>query len=431
MSTNTATKKANGFGMHGWWTIIVCGLLYYMMTGSSADALNITIPGFSELKGWDYATLLSYSTVAGFVGMVVAFFTARLMTKKGAKFVIVLSCFLAGGSLIVHGYSNSMATYLVTICIASSFACVYSFQATGPLIANWFPKKRGLAMGYATAFMPLATSTYLLLLNWLIAVFGFSMAIAITGGMTIVVGLISLFTIRDTPEELGLAPDNEDMTPEEIALMRAESTSYVSEWTAKKLLKNKTVWCIAVGYGFMMLANTAVISQLIPRLTIDKGLDATTATLMFSVVSICGVVLSVGWGWLDQKLGTKKASFVMLIWFILSVVMNLVPNNSLTLWLSIIMIGGDLGGTANFLISMTTRIFGRRDFDTAYGIIYPIFSVIRTMAFAFMAFFVTVWGDLFNQQYAGAYCGVIIACLISMVFVAQIDYKTYLGSKEN
>ena len=164
-----------------------------------------------------------------------------------------------------------------------------------------------------------------------------------------------------------------------------------------------------------------------PRITVDKGYTAGMATVMFSVASLCGIVLSIAWGWLDTKIGTKKASFVMLIWFIISVVMNLIPNNTITLWISIVMIGGDLGGTANFLVSMTTRIFGRRDFDAAYGIIYPIFSVIRTMAFAFVGFFTKYVNDIFGQKYAGAYIGLIIACVISMIFVSQIDYDKFLG----
>lgn len=427
---NKTTTKGRGFGKHGWWIIIYCGLLYYMMTGSSADGLNVTVPGFVVLKGWDYSTLLSYSTIAGLVGMVVAFFTARLITKKGAKFVIVLSCVVAGVAFILYGYSGSMAMYLITISIACSFAYVYSFQATGPLVASWFPRKKGIVMGYVTAFMPLASATYLYLLNWLIAKFGLPLGVAITGGITIVLGVIGAFTIKNTPEEVGMAPDNEPITAEELAKIKADTTDYVSPWTVKKLLKTKAVWCIAIAYGFMMLANTGVISQLVPRITVDKGFGSDTALLMFSVASLCGIVLSVAWGWLDQKIGTKKASFAMLIWFIVSVIMNLIPNNNVTLWISIVMIGGDLGGTANFLVSMTTRIFGRRDFNAAYGVIYPIFSVIRTMAFAFVGFFVKNVNNVFGQQYAGAYIGLIIACVISMVFVGLIDYNKFLGHDE-
>ena len=102
-------KEKHSFGIKGWWTIIFCGLLYYMMTGTSADGLNVMVPGFCELKGWDYSTLLSFSTIAGLVGMIIAFLTARLITKKGAKFVIVLSCIIAGAAFILYGYSSSMA----------------------------------------------------------------------------------------------------------------------------------------------------------------------------------------------------------------------------------------------------------------------------------------------------------------------------------
>ena len=75
-------------------------------------------------------------------------------------------------------------------------------------------------MGYVTAFMPLASATYLFLLNWLIATLGLPMGIAVTGGMTVVLGLIGAATIKNTPEEVGLAPDNEPITAEELAKIK-------------------------------------------------------------------------------------------------------------------------------------------------------------------------------------------------------------------
>ena len=49
------------------------------------------------------------------------------------------------------------------------------------------------------------------------------------------------------------------------------------------------------------------------------------------------------------------------------------------------------------------------------------------MAFAFVGFFVKNVNNVFGQQYAGAYIGLIIACVISMIFVGLIDYNKFLG----
>ncbi len=423
-------QAKGGFSKWGWWIIIYSGLLYYMMTGSSADGLNIYVTGFTEKYGWNYTTLLSFSTWAGIVGMVISFLMARVLKKRGARFVIVVSAFIAGAGLIGYGFSRSIVMYFVMLCVFCSFATVFSFQATGSLVANWFPKKRGMAMGYITAFMPLASATYLYLLNGLIGKLGLNMGIAVTGIMTLVLGVVGIFCIKDHPEEVGEAPDNEPLLQE---AEKAESAlkAYQSPWTPKVLFRNKTMWCVAVGYGLLMMCNTGVISQLVPRITVDKGLDTSVALLMFSTAAVVGIFFSVFWGWLDRTINTKRASFVMIIFFAVSVIMNLIPNNMLTLWISIIMIGGDLGGTANFLVSMTTGLWGRRDFDAAYSIIYPIFSVIRTFAFAVVAFGVAVFGGKFlGQQYAGAYIILLFALLASFICVAMIDYTKFLGHDE-
>ena len=419
-------KRKYSFGMHGWWVILFCGLCYYLDAGTVNDGMNVTIPAFVQAKGWDYATLLSYSTIAGLVGIVVAFAAARLIVKKGAKFVLVLASMISGLAFIAYGYSQSMVMYLISVSIGSAFANVYSIQATGPIIVNWFPRKRGIVMGIASAFMPIASSTYLHLLTWLINTFGLEMGIAITGGLTIIIGIVCALTIRNTPEERNVAPDNMPITQEELEELKAEQ-DYKSPWTVKKLVREKTVWLISISYGLLILATNGVISQFVPRLTADKGVSQQEALLMFSAASVCGIVFSVIWGWLDQRIGTKPASLIMILWFIVSLVINLIPGSRMLLWISIVMIGGDLGGTFTFLVSMTTRVFGRKDFSAAYGLISPLFNLIGTLAFVFIAAFVTILPDLFGQMYGGTYAGLIVVCIISFVLVALIDHNRYLG----
>lgn len=423
---NTAKRGKYNYGLHGWWVILFCGLCYYVNAGTVSDGMNVTIPAFVEAKGWDYATLLSYSTIAGIIGIVIAFAAARVIVKKGAKFVLVLSCFIAGLAYIAYGYSQSMTMYLISICIGSSFANVYCVQGTGPIIVNWFPRTRGFVMGIVGAFMPLASATYLYLLTWLIKVFGMEAGIAATGVLTIILGLLCLITIKNTPEEGGLFPDNMPLTDEEAARFKAEK-DYVSPWTLARLIKERSVWFIGIAYGLLLLCTTGVISQLVPRLTTDRGLEQSQALLMFSAASICGILSSVVWGWVDQKLGSKKASFIMIIWFMVSLVISLIRGGPVLLWISIVMIGGDLGGPMTFMVSMTTKIFGRLDFSAAYSVISPLCTLMASMGFVFTALFVTIFPNLFGQMYGGTYAGLIGVCIIAFILVALIDDKRFLG----
>lgn len=121
----------------------------------------------------------------------------------------------------------------------------------------------------------------------------------------------------------------------------------------------------------------------------------------------------------------------MLIWFIISVILNLLPHNTVATWVSIVMIGGDLGGTANFLVSMTTRVFGRRDFSAAYAVIFPIYNALRMCAFAYTGLMAKFASNVFGQTYAGGYLGLIALCLISMVCISGIDYTKSLGHDDD
>lgn len=297
-------KKTKLSAKH-WGVMFLCGACWYLSTGTSADGLNVVVPGFVNLYGWDYSLLMTFNTVAGLIGMVFSLILGKTIEKKGAKFVLVLTGIISGLGYFFQGFATSVPTYFITLVLGAGLVNIFSAQCTGPLVANWMPRKRGIAMGVITAFSPICTATYLWLLNALIYVFGFKGGVAAQGVLCIIVALVALVFLKDTPEEAGTTPDN--MPANTSTKETAEA--YTSPWTVIALLKNKTMWLIAVAYGFMMLANTGVISQMIPRLTVDKGINEVTANTMFSVAAVAGIVLSIVWGWIDEKLGTKRHQF--------------------------------------------------------------------------------------------------------------------------
>ena len=68
-------------------------------------------------------------------------------------------------------------------------------------------------------------------------------------------GLINLFLIPDTPEQMGVLPDNGDFDEEEMRQRKEILASSKPVWTVKEGLRNKNFWLLPIAYGLLFLVN--------------------------------------------------------------------------------------------------------------------------------------------------------------------------------
>lgn len=219
-----STSAKSNFGRKGWTLITLCGLMLYFSTGTSVDGLNATVQGLAEIHGWDTAVLLSFSTISGLVSIAGMLVFGVICNRIGARWVAVLSLVLGGLSYIWYGKVTSVTQYAIALCLVSLFSNVYAWIAGGAYLSLWFPKKKGLALGWATMGNNLASATIVLIITELAQAFGsIQMSITIIG---IVAALWAWFTL-DNPEQAGATLDIVPMSQDQIKAYRTESENYV------------------------------------------------------------------------------------------------------------------------------------------------------------------------------------------------------------
>ena len=354
-------STSNNFGKWGWWIIIYTAILMFLANGCQTDGLNLLVAQFSYVNGWDSNTVLALSTPAGYIALALGVPLGWLIMKKGARKVLV-------GLLVVGGIS------------------------------------------YATMGMNASSALYTPILSFLFARFTLGMSLNILGAVTVVVGVITLFFVRDTPEEVGCTPDNEVMDAAQIEANRKEHDNYQSPWTFGKLLRDKDTWMCGLCYGCFMLVTVGIMSQLVARI-MERGFAQDYAILCVSACAVIGLFGSYAWGVLDQKLGTKTATVIFGIWYAIAILFNVIPN-AICMYISIFMIGVSIGGTANFAPSMTTNIFGRRDFPLAFTVVNTIYNIMRCTSYLVLAA---------TGSYSAAYVVFVLISLIGSLIAWRID----------
>lgn len=394
-------KVQYNFGKKGWIIIFYTIFLVYFMTGMTVDGLNAIVPGLASLRGWDNSQILAISTPASIVALVLVMPSGYIISKIGLKKTTVLSMVLGGLTMIWYGQAKSLMSYAISLTLMITFVNTFAVICGFSIVANWFPRKKGIVLGFTTMGMNLASASIVILLTYFSHIFtdrpegDISHSITVIGVVILISALLTKIFIKVTPEEAGELPDNEplgyqttDVSSEELIEMEeGEPLSY------KEIMLMPQTWIMGVGYGFIGMATVGLMSQLVPFL-MTRGFELNQAIGTLSIAAIIGLFGSYMWGVIDQKLGTKKASILFGLAYGAGIFILTVPTTA-TLYMGIFLLGLGIGGNGNFPPSMVTTVFGRKDFPVAYSVVNTIVGVVRSMAFILLA--------IILGKYAGRY----------------------------
>lgn len=416
--TNKDQYTNSNFGKWGWSIILYAFLLYYFNTGLSADAMNVVPDAFAGAYGMDRNLLLSFATPAGIVGVIGGIVCGRLCMKTGAKKLSAVSLIITGVVFAIFGSCKTPITFLLALSVVNFTVNAFGLIATATLMSNWFPKKKGIALGWATMGAPLCSATFPAILSGLFSSkLGVSGSAVVVGSVIIILGIATLFWVHDYPEEVSAYPDNIPEDSEKLAAKLDDLKNYKSPFTVSKLLRDKDMWCIALSFGLMWLVTGGIMSQFVPRL-LSVGYTQQTALLMLTIAAGIGLVGSYFWGWLDQKIGTKPASCVYAGSYIGALLLMVFAQIHIFNYIALVFVGLGIGGLLNLMPSLVAAVYGRYDFMAANGLVSPIAALIQKGAFALTAILLSKSGGDFTLPYT-VFIGIDILGIVLLLCVTN------------
>ena len=422
MQNNELTNSK--FGKWGWSMIIYTALLYYFWSGIGSDGLNLYPNAFAQMHGWDSNKLLGFATPAGIIAVFGGILFGRMIIKTGVRKMSGFSLIATGILYAVFGFSNSPIMYLVCLTAFVFVSMAFGLICTASLMGNWFPRKKGIALGWATMGAPLCTATFVAIMSGLYNAFGISTSHIIMGGIMAVLGIITFFWVKNEPSEVGAFPDNLPDGADAYMAQLRKMQSYKSPFTVGRLLRDKDMWLISVGFGMLWMVTVGVVSQFVPRMVsvmapeIGPEAAQNKALLMLTVAAVVGIAGSYFWGWLDQKIGTKLASAVYSLSYIVALLLLIFAKVEILTYVAIIFVGLGIGGLLNLMPSLVISVYGRKDFAAANALVSPIASLIQKGAFIIMAVALAASGGDYTMPYL-IFIGIDVIGLILILMVTN------------
>ena len=410
-------KSIVKFGKYGWGTILYCLLMFWFYVGFVNDGSNITAPAVAAKLGVLPGTIMNMNSVAGIVGVFFFIIIGQINRIIGARLTSGIFTIIAGIGYICIGNARGVLSYTIAMCFVVGGIMSAGYIAGGTLVAQWFPKKKGVVMGYTTMGHNLASAFYVPIITWLVGHFGVGRGVVIPAAAVIILGVFGFIFIRNTPQERNMNPDNvsDEVYRTEYFVGQIDNEK---AWDVKGLLKTRELWLAAVTTGFFQICSVGVMSQLVIR-NVSLGFTQNQAISLMTVIACIGVVGSWLVGILDDKIGTKQTMIIFGIWYMIALLAN-ASETKVGIYLSIFMIGMGIGGSANFTTSLPTSIFGRHEFDKVNSVIFPIQGLITALCFAVNGIVLNLTGNL-----RSAYLVFAGVAAVDVLLVLLIDEHKY------
>jgi MFS family permease len=371
---------------YGWWVVLAAFLNLFFAVGILFYGFPVFYPSMIESLGFTRAQLTTGFLLGFVVGALpCALLAGVLIDRLGARKVIWAGVWLVGLSLILMGSMTRLWQFYL-LCVIE----VIGYVLAGPipnqvLIANWFERKRGRAMGYAYLGLGLGGAISPLAINKLIQTLGWRHALHVTGAVI----LIALFPaaqwiIRSNPRDLHLLPDGLSarlVAPDPAAAPPDgfPAGKFSADTDLRSALGSRNFWLIVGGCTLTIGAIGAVTQHLVLFLK-DHGYSLRAASHVSSALlaaSLAGRVL-VG-HFADRR---SKKNVMVLFYALLGVAIPLLffSHRPSVLWVFAMIFGFALGADYMLIPLLTAECFGLSALGKLLSVIISVYSLGQWVA---------------------------------------------------
>ncbi|MCI6997361.1 MAG: OFA family MFS transporter [Eubacterium sp.] len=352
-----------------------------MLTGSSLTAANLAI----------------VFTVANAVGPITMISGGTINDKLGPKWVIFAGGLLFGLGLLACGFAGSVSFLIVAYGLGCGLGMGMVYGCTISNSVKFFPDKRGLIGGIATATYGLSSVLIPPVANALIGKTGVSSTMKILGAVFTVVICVGAFFIEKCPA---------DFTPEgwKPKTVQQASAKTVPDKTWKEMITDPIFYVMILMLMCGAFSGLMVTSQASPMAQQLAGMSVGLAATAVSVLALFNAAGRVAAGFLSDRFGRVRvlqAAFLLEIVGLL-LLLNVREGNYAIFFVGISVMGICFGSLMGVYPGFTADQFGTKNSSVNYGIMFIGFAVAGILGPTIVSKIVSAYGIYTKAFYVAA-----------------------------
>ncbi len=298
-----AVETASEPHISRWWRV-VGGLLMNLALGA-LYAWSVFVAPLEKEFGWKRADTSSVFTWAVVVFALSFIIAGRLQDKLGPFKISLAGCILLTVGFLLCARTSSLTYLIICFGVLVGIGNGFGYATPIPVMAKWFPDKRGLAVGLAVAGYGGGSAIFGPLANlWLIPTYGWRTTFTVLGVVFFVMTLLGALLLKNPPA--GYSPAGWTPAP----ASKVAATTY--EFSPGEMWRTAPAWFMWVAYALGTSAGLMVISQLVPfakSMKISTEALQTITLIVGATGNAAGRILS---GWMSDALGRLNVLRLMI-----------------------------------------------------------------------------------------------------------------------
>ena len=426
--TKAASTESKAKIFYGWIIVGVCFLSWLVADAFGFYTFGLYIVPISNEMGWSTTIITGALTMKMLTGALIGPFIGYLTDMKyGARILMSMGALVAGGTTFFISYVQTpFQFYLLYGAIGSLGMIGFGGLVTHTIIAKWFIRMRGRAMGIATLGVSVSGVIFIPLTHYMIDTHGWRDSLRLVGIITWVAAFLpAVIFIRRRPEDMGLSPDGDTIYKGSDINENEEFTSdsdrkVVRSWTVREVLKSKTLWILLAAFNITGLSLNGIMVHFYPFMK-NKGISMDIAAGAMSLFALCCALVKIPWGFLAEKFQVQYCIIAIFIVGAIGQIIIINASSTFAVFAYAVVYGTALGGLMVLREVLFADYFGHEFLGAIRGVIMPI-NVLCMSASPLLAAWLYELTGSYKIPYTLFMCTFILGAFF-MLFAKQPKYN--------
>lgn len=360
------------------WAILIASCLINLCIGSLYAWSVFSAPMAEYLNGINGTALTSADlaivfTVANSVGPITLISGGYINDRLGPKWVIFAGGLLFGAGMILSGMASGIPMLIVGYGLGCGLAMGLVYGCTISNSVKFFPDKRGLIGGIATASYGISSVLIPPVANALISGTGVLNAFRILGIAFIVIICGGAFLIEKCPEDFVPVGFKPQAGP---AQGGGAGSGAEKDW--KQMLADPVFYVMILMLTCGAVFGLMTISQVSPIAQNMIGMSVASATAAVSILALFNAAGRVAAGYVSDIIGRINTLLLMLFLAVAGLFLLITAGEGdvVKFYIGVSVVGLCFGAFMGVFPGFTADQFGQKNNSVNYGIMFIGFAFI-------------------------------------------------------
>lgn len=405
-AASPGARPGSGGVFYGWTVVAAASLVLFMAYGTQY-AFGVFFAALVDEFGWSRASLSGVFSLYAAVYSGFALVAGRLTDRWGPRTVIGIGGALLGVGLVAMSGVGALWQPYVLYGTVAALGMSTAYVPCNATVAKWFTRRRGLAVGLASAGGSLGTFALPPVAHVLVSRLGWRWSYVVFGlAIFLTLNALAVMMRRD-PETVGLAPDGD-----RPARGPARRGPPAEDWTIRRALRSRPFWIL---YGVFTATWTPVFIPLVHLVPMARGLGV-PPLLAATLVSALGAAALIGrlvMGGASDRIGRRGALAIALALQAGAFVGFAQSHTLPALYASSLVFGFSYGGASTLFPAAVADAFGREQAGTLAGLLFALAGSMAALGPVAAGFIYDRAGDYHLAWWLSAGCNALALLLLA------------------